>query len=181
LIVAGVGVVGLALVNLRLPFRLQSFPELVQAIESGVNDLVFIGIALFFLVTVEARIKRHRALKAIHELRAIAHIIDMHQLTKDPDNVLGRGPDTASSPKRSLTAFELTRYLDYCSELLSISSKVAALYVQQFDDPVTLSAVNDVEELTNGLSRKIWQKIIILERIVSPGQPSAAQAPTSPL
>jgi len=101
-------------------------------------------------------------------------IVDMHQLTKDPDNVLARGPDTASSPKRTLTAFELTRYLDYCTELLAIISKVAALYVQQFDDPVTLSAVNDVEELTNGLSRKIWQKIMILDRIVAPDRPPPA-------
>jgi hypothetical protein len=164
LIVAGVGVVGLALVNLRLPFRLQSFPELVQAIESGVNDLVFIGIALFFLVTVEARIKRHRALKAIHELRAIAHIIDMHQLTKDPYLILSPGPATPSSPKRTMTSFELSRYLDYCSELLSLIGKIAALYVQRFDDPVALSAVDQIEDLTTGLSRKIWQKIAVVNQ-----------------
>src|SRR5262249_10583965 len=35
------------------------------------------GIGLF-LVTLEVRLKRRRALKAIHELRAMAHIIDMH-------------------------------------------------------------------------------------------------------
>jgi hypothetical protein len=40
--------------------------------------------------------------------------------------------------------------------------------VQRFDDPVTLSAVNDVENLTAGLSRKIWQKIMILDRIIAP-------------
>jgi hypothetical protein len=34
--------------------------------------------------------------------------------------------------------------------------------VQKFDDPVALVAVNEVEELTTGLSRKIWQKIMIL-------------------
>jgi hypothetical protein len=92
----------------------------------------------------------------------------MHQLTKDPERTTTPQQDTESSPKRTLTPFELTRYLDYCSELLAIISKIAALYVQKFDEPVTLSAVNDVEELTNGLSRKIWQKIMILDRITSP-------------
>lgn len=67
-----------------------------------------------------------------------------------------------SSPKRNLSAPELTRYLDYCSEMLSLIGKLAAMYVQKFDDPVALDAVNDVEELTTGLSRKIWQKIMIL-------------------
>ena len=57
---------------------------------------------------------------------------------------------------------ELIRYLDYCSEMLSLIGKIAALYVQKFDDPVALVAVNEVEELTTSLSRKIWQKIMIL-------------------
>jgi len=71
---------------------------------------------------------------------------------------------TASSPRRSMPRFELSRYLDYCSELLSLTSKVAALYVQDSQDPVVLDAVNDVETLTTGLSGKIWQKIMILDR-----------------
>jgi hypothetical protein len=44
--------------------------------------------------------------------------------------------------------------------------------VQKFDDPVTISAVNEVENLTNGLSRKIWQKIMIFDRILAPGTPA---------
>lgn len=43
--------------------------------------------ATIFVVTSETRMKRKRALKAVHELRAIAHIIDMHQLVKDPDRL----------------------------------------------------------------------------------------------
>ena len=63
-----------------------------------------------------------------------------------------------------MTDFELSRYLNYCSEMLSLIGKVAALYVQRFDDPVALSAVNEMEDLTTGLSRKIWQKIMILNQ-----------------
>jgi hypothetical protein len=50
--------------------------------------------------------------------------------------------------------------------MLSLIGKLAALYVQKFDDPVALAAVNDVEQLTTGLSRKIWQKIMILNAVL---------------
>jgi hypothetical protein len=139
-----------------------TLPELVQALEAGVNDVLFVAAAVFFLVTAEARVKRGRALRAIHELRALAHVVDMHQLTKDPEFVLGRGGETGVLPPRTMTPFELSRYLDYCSEALSLTGKLAALYVQEFDDPVALQAVNEVEDLTTGLSRKIWQKLMIL-------------------
>jgi hypothetical protein len=55
--------------------------------------------------------------------------------------------------------------LDYCSEALALISKIAALYVQDFQDPILLDAVDDVEDLAAGFSRKIWQKITILENL----------------
>jgi hypothetical protein len=152
----------LVLVNVKISKMWESFADFVQAIDAGINDVVFVGIAIFFLSTLEGRIKRRRALKALHELRALAHIIDMHQLTKDPQVITSPGPSTPSSPKRTMTDFELSRYLDYCSEMLSLIGKVAALYVQRFDDPVALSAVDQIEDLTTGLSRKIWQKIMLI-------------------
>jgi hypothetical protein len=135
---------------------------LVQVSEAGLNFFLLLSAAILFLATAETRIKRRRALKAIHELRALAHVIDMHQLTKDPERLLPRRKKTPSSPKQNLSPAELGRYLDYCSEMLSLIGKLAALYVQKFDDPVALSAVNEVEYLTTGLSRKIWQKIMII-------------------
>src|SRR4029078_4760590 len=116
-----------------------------------------------FLVTWETRIKRARALRAIHELRAMAHIVDMHQLTKDPERAFNIGSDTASSPKRVLSPFELSRYLGYCTETLSLISKIAALYVQGFQDSVVLDALDDMEDLTMGIARKIWQKIALID------------------
>ena len=76
-------------------------------------------------------------------------------------------PDTPSSPPRPMTTSELGRYLDYCSELLSLTSKIAATFVQGFDDPVVLGAVNEIETLATGLSGKVWQKITLLERAVA--------------
>ena len=153
--------------NSTLPRNGFDLVVLVQVSEAGINVSILLSAAILFLVTAEARIKRARALKAIHELRALAHVIDMHQLTKDPERLLAGGIETPSSPKQNLSASQLIRYLDYCSEMLSLIGKLAALYVQKFDDPVALGAVNEVEALTTGLSRKIWQKIMILNTFVT--------------
>ena len=53
----------------------------------------------------------------------------------------------------------------YSTELLAILSKVAAIYVQRFNDSETVRAAGDIEDLTVGLSRNIWQKIMILDRV----------------
>ena len=129
--------------------------DVVQTIEAAVNDIVFFGVAVFFLFRVESRIKRRKALEMLHELRSLAHIVDMHQLTKDPALLTSDG---------EMSPAELGRYLDFCSDMLSLISKVAALMVQHFNDDVVLAAVNEIETLSTGLSRKVWQKITLLER-----------------
>lgn len=146
-------------------FQVNDYTNFIQTLDASIGTVVFIGAAILFLVTWEKRIKCDRALKAIHELRAMAHIVDMHQLTKDPENYFGRGIRPASPPKREMTPFELNRYFDYCIDSLALISKIAALYVQGFRDPVLMDAVDDVEDLTTGLSRKIWQKIIVLDNL----------------
>ena len=146
-------------------FQFDDFVNSMQGLDSAIGSVVFIGAAILFFLSCETRIKRRRALKAIHELRALSHIIDMHQLTKDPESYFGRGQNTTFIQRRSMTPFELNRYLDYCSDGLAVISKIAALYVQGFEDPVLLDAVDDVEDLTAGFSRKIWQKITILEHV----------------
>ncbi|HHB92934.1 MAG TPA: hypothetical protein ENK59_06970 [Thioploca sp.] len=140
------------------------FTDFFQVLDAGMNTVVLIGAALLFLVTFETRKKQKRAMVAIHQLRALAHVIDMHQLTKDPERSFSNDKRTFSSPKQTMNDFELTRYLDYCAEMLSLVSKVAALYTQSFDDTVILTEVNELESLTIGLSSKIWQKIIIIYR-----------------
>ncbi len=137
--------------------------ELIQVTEAGINDLVLIGLAIAFLISVEGRVKRRHALAGLAELRALAHVIDMHQLTKDPERLDRRGEDTASSPKQELSAFELLRYLDYSSELLSLTAKSAAVYGQHSNDEVVLHAMTEIEDLTANLSSKIWQKIGMVE------------------
>ena len=159
------GVAGLAYVTFSVKVQVDQTEifGVFQGVEAAMNIVVLVGAALFFLISLETRIKRRRALRDLHVFRSVAHVIDMHQLTKDPSIVLARSAPTASSPKRPMTRFELARYLDYCSEMLSLANKLAALYAQNLPDPVLIDAVNDIEQLSTNLSSKIWQKITILE------------------
>lgn len=161
LVVAG----PLGLLGVGLSVGVTTLADGVQALESLVNDVVFAGITIWFVWGIEARRKRSRALRLLVELRALAHVIDMHQLAKDPEDVLAPTP---SSPERDLHGPLLARYLDYCSELLSLLGKLAALTAQDLDDPAVRVAVEEVEELTTGLSRKIWQKIMLIDEHTPP-------------
>ena len=136
--------------------------EVTQALESVVNLLIAAGIALWFLLGLEQRLKRRQVLNFLHELRSFAHVVDMHQLTKDPTIVLHGSSRTKSSPERTMSEFELARYLDYCSEMLALTGKLAALYSERTRDTEIVAAVNDVETLTTNLGRKIWQKIMLI-------------------
>jgi hypothetical protein len=169
-VAVGVGIVLLLLiviaaaVSVGIEARIADLTHFLQAVESGINDVVFLSIAIYFLLSLEGRRKRRRALELLHELRSIAHVVDMHQLTKDPEYLSDRSSAT-SKPVRTMSGADLGRYLDYCSEMLSLTSKIAVLVVQRFNDPVVLAAVNEVEALCSGLSGKIWQKITLLERV----------------
>ena len=165
MLIIGLIAIVIGLVRNIHQFQMNEYTNFIQAVDASIGSVVFLGAAILFLVSWENRIKRDRALKAIHELRAMAHIVDMHQLTKDPENYFGRGVRPASPPKRQMTPFELNRYFDYCNDSLALISKIAALYVQDFHETVLMDAVDDVEDLTSGLTRKIWQKIIILENL----------------
>ena len=169
----GLGALFLLLKEIKLPALLRLMTpgngegaifELFQGIDSAVNVFLLIGVGLFFLLRHEEREKRRLALEDLYELRSLAHVIDMHQLTKDASILHNEALRTPSSPKDKMTAFELTRYLDYCSELLSLVAKVGALYAQDVRDPVVIELVSDLEATTADLSREIWQKILIIEQ-----------------
>ncbi len=152
--------------------------EVMQGLDAGMNLAIILGGAAFFITTLETRWKRRRALEALHELRSIIHVIDMHQLTKDP-SMLGAAR-TSTSPDHDLTPFELMRYLDYCSEMLSLAAKLAALYAEKLSDPIVVDTVGDIERLTSSLSSKIWQKISMVQTLGGRDMPLPLSSATSP-
>lgn len=176
------GLAGLAYVGLIIDYKreTENLFGVLEGFDALLNLIVLMGAGMFFLATLESRWKRERALSDLHQLRSIVHVIDMHQLTKDPKAMVA-GRQTKSSPKRTLTPFELTRYLDYCSEMLSLTAKVAALYAQSARDPAVLNAVSELETVSANLSGKIWQKIMMIQADENGTKPSAPDhEPTDP-
>jgi hypothetical protein len=142
--------------------------------ETAISDIVYAAIAIFFLWSFPERLQRSRLLNLLHQLRSTAHVIDMHQLTKDPEQLKPSFVPTAKSTKLGMNRDQVERYLDYCSEMLSLVGKTAALCAEESRDSLILETVATIETLTVGLSRKIWQKISNLP----PGEaPEGAAAP----
>jgi hypothetical protein len=130
---------------------------LFQGLEAGTNLIIFSSVAIFFLFSLESRMARTRALSDLNELRSIIHVIDMHQFSKDPSELL------SADSTEGMSRTDLTRYLGYCSIMLSLGAKLAALYAQKMPDEVVIDAASDLQNVAGGLSLKIWQKISILE------------------
>ena len=134
----------------------------VALVESTIQTLVFGGLTLLFLNALPDRLERRHLLRRLHRLRSLAHVIDMHQLTKDPERLRSDFEPTDATVAVDLTRAEMQHYLGYCSELLALVGKVAALCAEDSQDGLILETVSDIENLTNGMSRKIWQKISLL-------------------
>jgi hypothetical protein len=136
--------------------------EWLSVLQSGIVDLVYAAVAVFFMTSLPNRLTRRRLLGLLHRLRSMAHVVDMHQLTKDPERLSTRFQGTDASVALDMDAGQLANYLEYCSEILSLLGKTAALCAEESTDVVVLDTVSEIETLTIGLSRKIWQKISLL-------------------
>ena len=95
-VVATVAVLAVALRDAVRAGALSTF-EWVPLVESIINDLVFAAIAVYFLYALPGRLARERLLTQLHRLRSLAHIVDMHQLTKDPERLRPGFRPTAES------------------------------------------------------------------------------------
>src|SRR5258706_10841331 len=70
--------IGLAILHARPPpEEIEAF-QLAQGIDALLSAIVLCGAAVAFVVTLEVRAKRKKALEALHELRVLAHVIDLH-------------------------------------------------------------------------------------------------------
>jgi hypothetical protein len=178
-----IGLVALVLVVLLYEVltskdELSVFREIARFLNANAGLAIYLVASAVFVVTLERRLKRGRAIEAVHELRAMAHIVDMHQLTKDPDQL-----DSQEAPLevggQPMTLETMRRYLHYCTELLALISKIGQLYVQDFPDATALAAVDQCENLATGLSSKIWQKIMILDQMLADAAESACARQTT--
>lgn len=134
----------------------------IQGLDAAANLTILIGAGLIFLFSQEDRMRAAAIMTEIDRFRNFAHIVDLHQQTKDPTTAFGEGARTMSSPARTMSAYEVTRYFDYCAEMLALIGKISAVYRQGVKDPTVRQAVTEIEELTGALSAMIWQKIQIM-------------------
>ena len=162
------GAIALFVIAARDAFSLherENSVDWIPLIEAAINDLVFVAIAVFFLHSVPDRLERSRLLTLLYRLRSLAHIVDMHQLAKDPERVRAATRHSEPSPDTGLTREQMEAYLEYCTELLSLAGKIAALCAEESRDQVVLDTVRAIETLTISLSREIWQKIALLRPV----------------
>lgn len=171
------GIVGIIAVVSQIHVKMgaETISQLLQDIYNALNDTILFAIGLFFLWGWERRIKRERALKAMHELRSLAHIVDMHQMTKDHECLFTDATSQAAA-KGLMTTQDLVRYLIFCGDLLALLAKISALYAQELEDATVLSAVTEIENLTTALSQKIWQRITLVEGEVTRDRLSKTRA-----
>ncbi len=158
-----IAVFGPLIFSVMLQFKetVNSLGDFLEATDAGLQMLLLLGGSIAFLVTLEGRIRRNRALDAIAEFRSMAHLVDMHQINKDPG--IDERPAPAGADRRTVRSdAQLALYLDHASDMLALIGKLAAFYGQHLRDRVVLDAVNEIETLTTGLSAKMWQKIIMV-------------------
>src|SRR5690606_12369523 len=58
----------------HMPGDIDGVGALVQTLESATQDIIFLSVAIWFLVSIEGRHKRRIALTNLHRLRSIVHI-----------------------------------------------------------------------------------------------------------
>ena len=66
-----------------------SWTDVATVGEAIANEVILLAAAIWFFVTLERKRKRDRVLGAMNQLRTLAHLIDIHQLSKNPDTIGG--------------------------------------------------------------------------------------------
>jgi hypothetical protein len=150
------GLVALAVAGAVHQLATHRLSEILQFLDETKGAALYLFAFLLAFITLEVRWKRRRALKAISDLRAQAHIVDMHQLAKDEAIEQFREEDHRTG--------KILTYLHACTALLALLSKIGQLYVEHFPDTVATQAANDFEMITTGLSNKIWMKILSMKK-----------------
>ncbi len=122
--------------------------EVFEALNAGFNLMVLLVGALWFCITLEARIKRKVALGFIEELREFIHVIDVTQLYYTPDLYRSRH----GVPPSNLSIDET--YLLYCTQMLAVISNLAHLYTRGATGDSILRAASEVGMLAFATTTK---------------------------
>lgn len=138
------------LINANLEF--DNITDLFEAADAGFNILVALAGALWFLVTIETRVKRKQALEHIGELLEFVQLIDVTQLYYTPELYQSNLSPNSTQPK-----FDHT-YLLFCNEMLAMIGNLAPLYTRGNMDDAVWRATSDVVMLANAIEGRLFAK-----------------------
>ena len=139
--------------HIHARWQFGTITEVFEAADAAFNLVVLLAGALWFLVTLEARIKRRQALGAIVELREFIHVIDLTQLYYTPE--LLSTEVASSSPQARLDH----TYLLFCTQMIGVISNLAALYSRGGAGDSILRATSEVDMLANVVTSKLLSKV----------------------
>ena len=88
---------GLSLLGLKFDDEVSN---VLQGVDAAVNTIALSGAASWFLLNLESRWRRRAVLSDLHELRSIAHVVDMREL--NGVNVHEAGDESLSAPEMQL-------------------------------------------------------------------------------
>jgi hypothetical protein len=122
----------------------------ISELFAGTNLLILLAGALWFLINIEERVKRKKALAFIGELREFIHVIDVTQLYHTPELY-------KANPAASRTPLNHTYFL-FCTEMLAVISNLAPLYARGVSGDSIWRATSEVEMLANAIAVKLVSK-----------------------
>lgn len=158
IVIAGAVIADITINTVMRTGRIDDLSRYGIALPIGLaSSLGSLPVLCFWVLGLEDRWKQAIALRELHRLRCVVHVIDMHQINKASSSAMIGDP--ALGEIRQMRTDELARYLETCADLVSLAGKIAVLYVLSPRHNLVLAAVSDIEQATTGLSIKIWQKI----------------------
>jgi hypothetical protein len=124
----------------------------------GLINLIFLSVVIgvLFRQTVKLR-RRNIAMKQLHLVRTLIHVLDMKQQNKKIDG------KCLTNQKPLLSISESILYLDDCSQAVVLAGKVAALLIEDYDDSLVIATVSEIDALCNGITNRIWLKIQVFQ------------------
>jgi hypothetical protein len=149
-----VGLVGLLLLIRHISTRWEfgTITEVFESADAGVNILIVLAGALWFLISFESRVKRKKALSFIGELLEFVQWIDVTQLYYTPEFYKSK-----PAPGDSTAGFDYT-YLLFCTEMLAVIGNLALLYTRGNMDDSVWRAASDAVMLANAIEDRLLSK-----------------------
>ena len=132
----------------------------------GLINLIFLSVVIGVLIRQTVKLlRRTSAMKQLHRVRTLIHILDMKQQNK-------KSYGTSFTNQKALSTRDNILYLDDCSQAVVLAGKVAALLIEDYDDSLVIATVSEIDALCNGITNRIWLKIQVFQLTLPKAEPN---------